>query len=870
MDQTYCMKCMQPNEGTNMCPHCGYVAGETPLASHVLKPGTILDGRYLLGEPLGQGGFGITYIARDLNLDIRVAVKEYYPSGYAVRNVETSERITITDDRLRLDIQKGKDSFLKEARTLARFQGTPGIVNALNFFEANDTAYIVMEYLEGETLGSRTKRHLFTADEIFQLMDPIFGTLDTIHQKGVVHRDISPDNIMMLSDGSLKLMDFGAARLMNYGDQHSVSVVLKAGYAPKEQYTSKGQQGPWTDIYALCATIYKCITGITPDDALDRVDGDDLKWPSELGFPISVQQEAVLKKGMAVFQKDRFQSIGELKAALRAETISSTEENGPITLEPKSSDDKTVALPRKQPKSSAEKKPAKEPQKEPEAKPQQESKQSREKPAQKEKTTSKKRIAPYLWIGGAVLGLIVLSLVLIALLGGKQKKGAAGTLASAETATVPETPLPTLKATDTVESMATPAPTAAPEPTYTPAITPAETPNASEVGIDSVKVGDVYPFGAYEQDADATNGKEPINWIVLAKADSKILVISQYALDCQPYNASYSSVTWEACTLRKWLNETFLNAAFSEDEQKRIVAVPITAQEDPSFSETSESEATDKVFLLSVAIANQYFRSDETRKCLPTKYAVAQQAYLSSNHTSEGKATCWWWLRSPGERADSAACIDDDGSVSQKGYSVNYTYNAVRPVLWIDLGSGDTPTPTASPTAKPTSMPTQNPVAATAQPAASTPRPATPKPATPTPQPATPTPNPATPTPTQTAMPDYSPTPMIQSWHSYRYYLVANYDESAAMADATAYWNGYVGRGEWISYTVTEIRKITQSWNDLIWPAEYFDSKLSEYERIGYDVSYTEYGEGYYSFSYKSDSWMVSAIGYYYEGQWSH
>ena len=200
---------------------------------------------------------------------------------------------------LRLDIQKGKDSFLKEARTVARFRGTPGIVDVLNFFEANDTAYLVMEYLEGETLSHRLRQHLFTADEIFRLMAPVFDTLEKIHAQGVIHRDISPDNIMLLGDGRLKLMDFGAARLMNYSDQRSVSVVLKAGYAPLEQYSAKGEQGPWTDIYALCATLYKCITGKTPDDALDRADGDELQWPSELGFPISVQQEAVLKKGMA-------------------------------------------------------------------------------------------------------------------------------------------------------------------------------------------------------------------------------------------------------------------------------------------------------------------------------------------------------------------------------------------------------------------------------------------------------------------------------------------------------------------------------------------------------------------------------------------
>ena len=321
MAQTYCMKCMRPNEGYSVCPHCGHVAGETALAPHVLRPGTILDNRYLLGEPIGQGGFGITYIGLDIKLDMRVAVKEYYPSGWANRNVEASDHISITSDRTM--VAEGKNRFLKEAQVLAHFHDTPGVVDVRDFFEANNTAYIVMEYLEGEDLAHQLKKRKFNADEIFGLMHPVFETLEKLHQEGVIHRDISPDNIMMLPDGSLKLMDFGAARLMNYSDKHSMSVVLKAGYAPREQYYSKGQQGPWTDVYALCATIYKCITGATPDDALDRADQDKLKWPSELGYSISEQQEQALKKGLAVRQQDRLQTVGELQAAL---------EKGPIKL----------------------------------------------------------------------------------------------------------------------------------------------------------------------------------------------------------------------------------------------------------------------------------------------------------------------------------------------------------------------------------------------------------------------------------------------------------------------------------------------------------------------------------------------------------
>ena len=173
-----------------------------------------------------------------------------------------------------------------------------------------------MEYLEGQDLRTILQERLFTSDEIFRMMQPVMDTLEKIHATGVIHRDISPDNLMLLKDGRLKLMDFGSARMVDYSDQKSLSVVLKAGFAPEEQYRSNGKQGPWTDIYSLCATIYKCITGITPDDALDRGYEDSIQWPSELGIPISVQQEAVLRKGMAYRQDNRFQNIAEMRQAL--------------------------------------------------------------------------------------------------------------------------------------------------------------------------------------------------------------------------------------------------------------------------------------------------------------------------------------------------------------------------------------------------------------------------------------------------------------------------------------------------------------------------------------------------------------------------
>ncbi len=311
----YCMKCMLPLEENEICPHCGFV-GENSEQLHLLRPGTVLNERYLIGNALGQGGFGITYIGRDLKLQMRVAVKEYYPNGYSIRNSEVTARVTAIDRGQTDFIENGKQKFLKEARALAQFHDISGVVDVRDFFEDNHTAYIVMEYLDGEDLRTHLKYNCFPADIIFAMMKPVMESLVKIHQAGIIHRDISPDNIMMLKNGTLKLMDFGAARLLDYSDQRSVSVVLKGGYAPEEQYRPKGLQGPWTDIYALCATIYKCMTGITPEDALQRSCGDEIVWPSEMGIPITALQESVLKKGMALKQEDRFQSVEEMIQAL--------------------------------------------------------------------------------------------------------------------------------------------------------------------------------------------------------------------------------------------------------------------------------------------------------------------------------------------------------------------------------------------------------------------------------------------------------------------------------------------------------------------------------------------------------------------------
>ena len=206
--------------------------------------------------------------------------------------------------------------------------------------------------------------------------------------------------------------------------------------------------------------------------------------------------------------------------------------------------------------------------------------------------------------------------------------------------------------------------------------------------IKNIKVGDTYTFGAYEQDNSTSNGKEAIEWTVLDKDGMSLLLISKQALDCQQYNTSYTDVTWESCSLRKWMNGTFLSKAFNAEEQAQIQNTTVSADKNPEYNTNPGNATTDKVFLLSINEVERYFNSDEARKCAPTAYAKAQGAYTSYSYkTASGAATCWWWLRSPGNSLSVAANVLIDGSVNYIGNIVNYDIYAVRPALWINLDS---------------------------------------------------------------------------------------------------------------------------------------------------------------------------------------
>ena len=264
------------------CPECGRPYGSVNTESFALKPGTILDGKYLVGEMLGQGGFGITYIGFDLLLEQKVAIKEYFPMSTGMVSRENRSMVVWSTAMMgKTGTQKGFDSFLKEARKMAKLGGIPGVVGVKSVFIQNETAYIVMDFIEGETLLKKLQREgPMPFDTCLSLLTPIIQALAEVHEHGIIHRDISPDNIMVRPDGRLILLDLGAAKDLDIqgrdGNVQSSQMVAKQGFSPIEQYQRNASIGPWTDVYAMAATIYYCCTGILSPTAVDRIVDDTL------------------------------------------------------------------------------------------------------------------------------------------------------------------------------------------------------------------------------------------------------------------------------------------------------------------------------------------------------------------------------------------------------------------------------------------------------------------------------------------------------------------------------------------------------------------------------------------------------------------
>ena len=295
-----------------VCPHCGYVKGTPAKSRNHLEPGTMLIDRYLIGRCLGQGGFGITYIAWDSRLYKKVAIKEFMPTTLASRITGQME-ITCYNEEAQERFRNGILRMLDESRRLARFNDLESVVKVYDCFEANGTAYIIMELLDGENIKDiLEKKGKFDLTETIGIMTPVLLALREIHAARLIHRDISPDNIFLCKNGKVKLLDFGSARVASGEDDKSLSVILKPGYAPKEQYSGSAKQGPYTDVYAVCATIYKMLTGITPIDSLARRAGDDALEAIDTLAPVPHGMARVIMNGMALEAKDRPQTVDPL------------------------------------------------------------------------------------------------------------------------------------------------------------------------------------------------------------------------------------------------------------------------------------------------------------------------------------------------------------------------------------------------------------------------------------------------------------------------------------------------------------------------------------------------------------------------------
>lgn len=284
-----------------------------------LKSGVILKERYKIEEVIGAGGFGITYRAWDPLLQSYVAIKEYYPSGIATRSADSS-KVCVPVGQEQREYHRGRIRFLKEAQDVARFQSEPNIVSIYDYLEENDTAYMVMEYLHGCTLKQYIREHggRLDTDHILHICLSVLDALAVVHKAGMIHRDISPENIFICEDLTVKLIDFGAAKQVYLDGEQTMSVVLKPGYAPPEQYAKKDKQGPWTDIYALGATLYFAATGEKPEESFGRVLEDTIKPVCEVNPEIPRAMSQVIMRAMSVKIEDRYQTVEAMREALLA------------------------------------------------------------------------------------------------------------------------------------------------------------------------------------------------------------------------------------------------------------------------------------------------------------------------------------------------------------------------------------------------------------------------------------------------------------------------------------------------------------------------------------------------------------------------
>lgn len=301
-----CMGCMnQMEEHVTKCPYCGYDETTLRQESYYLDPGTIIGGRYIVGRVICYGGHTVSYLGMDAAANRKVMVKEYLPSDFSTRS-EGEQSVTIYSGDAREQFERGLTNFLNEANRIQHLSETEGIAQVYDCVAENDTGYVISEYVEGSTLREilDTGRK-YSVEEASQFISKILVGLSQVHPLDIVHCDISPESIMIANDGSIKLLDFGATRYVTTANSKSLAIILKQGYAPEEQYRSQGVRGPSTDVYALGAVMYRMITGVTPQESVERALVDELKEPSRLGIKIPENVENALMNSLNVYQQDR-------------------------------------------------------------------------------------------------------------------------------------------------------------------------------------------------------------------------------------------------------------------------------------------------------------------------------------------------------------------------------------------------------------------------------------------------------------------------------------------------------------------------------------------------------------------------------------
>jgi serine/threonine protein kinase len=322
-----CLNCFANKQAAKQCPSCGYEETLDEPNPLYIKPRTILNQRYLIGNVIGHGGFGITYLSWDLKLKRKVAMKEFLPTNLATRiekidGENTRYTVTHTGNQEQA-FQIGLKKFLKEARILAEF-ANENIVRVIDYFESYNTGYIVMEYVGEQDLSQLIKQYpdkRFPVEQALEIFFLILNALKVIHANGIYHQDISLQNIRMVEGKKPVLIDFGAARFIVGELSQSLDRIFKPGYSPVEQITSSGKIGAWTDIYACGAVLYAMIVGELPPHSVDRLDKDDLIPPIEKGVKISDSVNNAILKALSVRIGDRFQTVEEFEQALQDKNI---------------------------------------------------------------------------------------------------------------------------------------------------------------------------------------------------------------------------------------------------------------------------------------------------------------------------------------------------------------------------------------------------------------------------------------------------------------------------------------------------------------------------------------------------------------------